>query len=56
MVKKGRMTLDIVIPEEKILSLKEKLIASLKSLKNEGEIESATWNLEEISVPESGSI
>jgi len=56
MVRKGRLTINIVVPEAKIPTIKTKIVSALQTLQASGDIESATWTLTYEEIPESGTV
>ena len=56
MVRKGRFNIAVLVEEGKIDATKTKVISALTTLKNDGDIESATWKLTHEEYPEEGTI
>jgi len=55
-MRRGRMVINILIPEEKIEELKTRVIENLKSLRDIGLLESASWELRYEEIPERGTV
>jgi hypothetical protein len=52
----GKMTVTVTIPQDKTTDVKTQILAALNSLKTAGKILYASWALDVVFEPESGTV